>query len=110
MDFILRPADPERQRALPEDPGPCPHCGARAWRRNGTYPRHLVAHHLRRARPLRPRQAAWYAKTLPTFSDALACVRHTLWTQAPPFSLSPATLDIRKRPQPPLLAALCYSA
>ena len=36
------PADPERQRALPEDPGPCPHCGARAWRRNGTYPRHLV--------------------------------------------------------------------
>ncbi len=36
------PADPERQRALPEDPGPCPHCGARAWCRNGTYPRHLV--------------------------------------------------------------------
>ena len=27
---------------MPEDPGPCPHCGARAWRRNGTYPRHLV--------------------------------------------------------------------
>ena len=42
MDFILMPADPERQRALPEDPGPCPHCGACAWRRNGTYPRHLV--------------------------------------------------------------------
>ena len=42
MDFILVPADPERQRALPEDPGACPHGGARAWRRNGTYPRHLV--------------------------------------------------------------------
>ena len=42
MDFILAPADPERQRALPDDPGACPHCGACAWRRNGTYPRHLV--------------------------------------------------------------------
>ncbi|MXZ42673.1 MAG: transposase family protein, partial [Caldilineaceae bacterium SB0666_bin_21] len=42
MDFILMSADPEGQRALPEDPGACPHCGASAWRRNGTYPRHLV--------------------------------------------------------------------
>ena len=42
MDFIPMPADPERQRALPEDPGPCPHCGAHAWRRNGTCSRHLV--------------------------------------------------------------------
>ena len=42
MDFILLPADSERQRALPEDPGACPQCGACAWRRNGTYPRHLV--------------------------------------------------------------------
>ena len=42
MDFILAPVDPERQRALPDDPGACPRCGACAWRRNGTYPRHLV--------------------------------------------------------------------
>ena len=28
MDFIPMPADPERQRALPEDPGTCSHCGA----------------------------------------------------------------------------------
>lgn len=42
MAFILMSADPERQRALPEAPGPCPHCGARAWRRNGTDPRPLV--------------------------------------------------------------------
>ena len=42
MDFILAPADPERQRALPDSPSACPHCGARAWRRNGTYPRELV--------------------------------------------------------------------
>ena len=42
MDFIPVPADPERQRALPDDPGAGPHCGARAWRRNGTHPRHPV--------------------------------------------------------------------
>jgi hypothetical protein len=27
-------------------------------------------------------QAAWYSKTTPTFSDALAWVRRQLWTQA----------------------------
>ena len=27
MDFIPMPTDPERQRALPEDPGAGPHCG-----------------------------------------------------------------------------------
>ena len=26
-----------------------------------------------------PRQASWYAKPLPTFADALASVRRTLW-------------------------------
>ena len=31
-------------------------------------------------------QAAWYVKTVPTFSDALACVRHPRWTGIPPFS------------------------
>ncbi len=73
----------------------------------------LVAHGLRRRRPLRPRQAAWYAKRVPTFADVLAAIRHDLWTQALPFSLSPSTPDIQKLPQPPpapLLAALCYSA
>ncbi len=73
----------------------------------------LVAHRLRRERRLRPRQAAWYAKTVPTFADVLAGVRHLLWTRLPLFSLSPATPDIQKLPQPPpapLLAALCYSA
>ena len=42
MDFIPAPADPERQRALPDSPSACPHCGARAWHRNGTHARHLV--------------------------------------------------------------------
>ena len=73
----------------------------------------LVAHCLRRERPFRPRRAAWYAKTVPTFSDVLAGVRRVLWTRVPPFSMSPADPDIQKhrRPPPaPLLAALCYSA
>ena len=73
----------------------------------------LVAHCLRRARPLRPRRAAWYPKTVPTFSDVLASVRHDLWTQVLPFWMSPADPDIQKTPRPPpapLLAALCYSA
>ena len=73
----------------------------------------LVAHCLRRARPLRPRRAAWYAKTVPTFSDVLADIRRLLWTRALPFSMSPADPDIPKPPRPPphpLLAALCYSA
>ena len=33
---VPAPADPEGQRALPDDPGAC------AWRRNGTYARDLV--------------------------------------------------------------------
>lgn len=33
------PAHPERQRALPNDPDTCPHCGACARHRNGTHPR-----------------------------------------------------------------------
>ena len=73
----------------------------------------LVAHRLRREHSLRPRQAAWYAKTVPTFADVLASVRHALWTRILPFSMSPAAPDIQKRPQPPphpRLAALCYSA
>ena len=61
----------------------------------------LVAHCLRRERPLRPRRAAWYPKTVPTFSDVLADIRRLLWTRALPFSMSPADPDI----QPPPAAA-----
>ena len=73
----------------------------------------LVAHRLRREQSLRPRRAAWYAKTVPTFADVLASVRHALWTRILPFSMSPTTPDIQKLPQPPphpLLTPLCYSA
>ena len=50
--------------------------------------------------PSTPRRAAWYAKTVPTFADVLAEIRHDLWTQALPFSLSP---------RPPPTSKLCPS-
>ena len=33
---------PNANGALPDSPAACLHCGACAWRRNGTHPRHLV--------------------------------------------------------------------
>lgn len=39
----------------------------------------LFAHHLLHGQPLPVRQAAWYQKSLPTFSDTLAFVRQHLW-------------------------------
>jgi hypothetical protein len=68
----------------------------------------LLAHtHARHGRiPIR--QAAWYCKPLPTFSDALALVRENLW-QHRYFSLSQKRLDIRKV-QPELLNYLSNAA
>src|SRR4051794_12968391 len=58
----------------------------------------LVAHArlLGHAPPVR--QAAWYAKPLPTFVDALALVRRELWA-VPVFSLSPETTDVIEIPR-----------
>jgi hypothetical protein len=39
----------------------------------------FFAHALQRQCPLTLPQAAWYAKTVPTFVDALAAVRRALW-------------------------------
>jgi hypothetical protein len=44
------------------------------------------------------RQAAWYHKTLPTFSDALALVRQQLWPVTL-FSMSPANADVIEIPR-----------
>lgn len=41
----------------------------------------LWAEHLHRHGTLQVRQAAWYPKPVPTFSDALAAVRRELWRQ-----------------------------
>jgi DDE superfamily endonuclease len=42
----------------------------------------LWADELHRRSAILPRAAAWYAKPAPTFSDALAAVRRTLWADA----------------------------
>jgi hypothetical protein len=44
----------------------------------------LFAHELLQGQELATRQAAWYQKSVPTFSDTLAFVRHQLW----PISIS----------------------
>ena len=58
------------------------------------------------------RQAAWYSKELPTFSDALAVVRHQLW-QSLTFRTSSPDTDVEKvsrRLLNRLTEALCYAA
>jgi hypothetical protein len=61
----------------------------------------LLAHTLYSSQPLlAPRQAAWYSKPLPTFSDALALVRQHLWTAYPTFRISKDEPDMLKIPKP----------
>jgi hypothetical protein len=54
------------------------------------------------------RQAAWYCKPLPTFSDALALVRQEVW-QHHIFQLSDKRFDVRKL-QPEVLNYLCNAS
>jgi hypothetical protein len=72
----------------------------------------LLAHCSTRQGKLPIRQAAWYDKLLPTFSDALAIVRYQLW-QAMIFHASVPKVDMQKIP-PVLLKrftdALCYAS
>ncbi len=74
----------------------------------------LLAHALYSSQPpLAPRQAAWYSKSLPTFSDALALVRQHLWIAYPTFRISSDEPDILKIPKPlfdTLISTLCYAA
>lgn len=58
------------------------------------------------------RQTAWYAKSQPTFADALATVRHYLW-QSEHFYTSPTEVDLVKIPRSLLerfTNTLCYAA
>ncbi len=60
----------------------------------------------------RVRQAAWYHKSLPTFSDALAVVRRELWAQAA-LCMSTHDPDVVEVPRAfvaRLTDALCYAA
>jgi hypothetical protein len=56
---------------------------------------------------------AWYAKSLPTFSDAIALARQALWPCSQTFSMSPAQPDMVEIPRPLLdsfLNTLHYTA
>jgi DDE superfamily endonuclease len=59
------------------------------------------------------RQAAWYRKAHPTFSDALALVRKELWAQEETFCGSPSSTETIKVPRAfveRLTDAVCYAA
>ena len=58
----------------------------------------LVAQARLGGQPLPVRQAAWYAKAAPTFSDALAFVRQSLWPVTV-FSTSPPSDEIVEIPR-----------
>ena len=71
----------------------------------------LLAHQRVRRNQLPRRQTAWYRKARPTFSDALAVVRHSLWShldfrpsrsQADSENISPKLLER-------FTEALCYT-
>jgi hypothetical protein len=71
----------------------------------------LLAHQHARQRKLPIRQAAWYHKITPTFSDALALVRGQIWQQEC-FQQVDSLTDNLKLPsiiQNRLLSALCYT-
>lgn len=70
----------------------------------------LLAHHLSHGQP--PVQAtAWYVKRQPTFADAIALVRHHLWTTMK-FVNSPVESRFRLIPDsilPGLVETICYA-
>ena len=72
----------------------------------------LWAHRLAESEPLPVRQAAWYVKQRPTFSDALAAVRYQLWHPRD-LHTSPSSTDMVKIPRSLLnrfIDMLCYTA
>ncbi len=74
----------------------------------------LVAHAFHSSgQPVVARQSVWYAKSLPTFSDALALVRFQLWAAFPTFQTSQEPPDLIKVSRPffvSLVETLCYAA
>jgi hypothetical protein len=72
----------------------------------------LLAHQQVQSQKLAVRQAAWYVKEQPTFSDALASVRRELWSCAL-FCTCSIRTDVEKLPQALMerfADALCYAA
>ena len=74
----------------------------------------LLAHALYSSQSaMTPRQAAWYAKPIPTFSDALALVRQQLWAAHPTFRISTNEAHMLKIPKAlfdSLISTLSYAA
>ncbi len=73
----------------------------------------LLAHPAMLDQPPPVRQAAWYRKCDPTFSDALALVRRALWDHQATFFMSHREADMMKVPRAlveRLTDALCYAA
>ena len=73
----------------------------------------LAVHSLQERHPLTHRQAAWYAKSAPTFVDAIAQLRRHLWIASEGFSTSPPQPDDEKVPAAlyaRLLDSLAYAA
>ncbi len=71
----------------------------------------LLAHQSQVHGRLPVRQAAWYVKTTPTFSDAIALVRRRIWTHWG-FCVSGARTDMQKTRTDllkRLFEAVCYS-
>lgn len=71
----------------------------------------LLAHLLTENEPFPVRSAAWYAKTEPTFSDAIALVRRHLWTRTK-FTNSPTDTGFVEIPASVLhglVDSLCYA-
>ena len=60
-----------------------------------------------------PRSAAWYAKSEPTFVDAIALVRRHLWNASATFCTSPQNPDMLQIPTPlfnRFIESLAYAA
>ena len=73
----------------------------------------LATHALHAGQAVSVRSAAWYAKPLPTFSDALALVRRYLWHASETFGMSPPDPDVPKVSPLTLhrlIDSLCYAA
>jgi hypothetical protein len=63
-------------------------------------------------RQLTVRQAAWYVKVRPTFSDAVSWVRQVLWFPTATFRMSSPEADMVKIPRillDRLVDTVCYA-
>ena len=58
----------------------------------------LIFHRQTRGQGVQPAAFAWYAKTEPTFGDAMTCVRRLCWAQV--FQQSPKHMGVTKLPRP----------